>query len=114
MSRSNGSTAVYNRGMAAIKLHVFRTEMGDDGTHTCDYRGGGEHGAGENDQHRTILEKDPASEDEIAEVIELGPNLNAIFARLVASELGAAGNVASAFGLEGHGPIGLRIGVWDH
>lgn len=99
--------------MASIKLHVYRTRMGDDGTESCDYRGHGEHGAGENDQHRTILEKDPASESEIALALEKGPEVNKGFAMLDDLLPGASGNVASLLGLEGSGPIGLRLGVWD-
>lgn len=99
--------------MAAIKLHVFRTEMGDPGTESCDFRGQGELGAGENDQHRTITEKDPASEAEIALALERGPELNKGFAALNDLLPDATGNVASLLGLEGHGPVGLRVGVWD-
>lgn len=99
--------------MASIKLHVFRTEMGDSGTESCDYRGQGEHGAGENDQHRTVREIDPASESQIEMAIEMGPRINRAFADLVLLLPDYAGGVASVLGLEGHGPVGLRIGVWD-
>jgi len=100
--------------MVSIKLHVFRMDMGDSGTESCDYRGLGEHGAGENDQHRTVLERDPASEDEIAEVLEHGPAVNALFAKLLDAADDAAGGIATALRLEGSGPVGLRVGVWDH
>lgn len=99
--------------MAAIKLHVFRTQMGNPGTDACDFRGAGEHGAGENDQHRTVEEIDPASEELIADVLESGPTVNRLLQRLAANQPGHASNVATLLGLEGSGPVGLRIGVWD-
>lgn len=99
--------------MASIKLHVFRTEMGDDGTEQCDFRGEGEHGAGSNDQHRTIAEKDPASESEINGVLMKGPVANQAFKLLADGQPDLFANVADLLGLEGSGPISLRIGVWD-
>lgn len=98
----------------AIKLHVYRTEMGDDGTESCDYRGKGELGAGENDQHRTVEEIDPADQSEIDFVLEHGPEINKGFQALTSVFGGKAGNLATLLGLEGSGPVGLRIGVWDH
>jgi len=99
--------------MPSIKLHVYRTEMGDDGTESCDYRGKGEHGAGQNDQHRTIGEIDPATEDQIHDALEAGPAMNRQFAQMVMAQPSFAGAIASVLGLEGDGPVGLRLGVWD-
>ena len=99
--------------MASIKLHVFRTQMGDDGTENCDYRGGGEHGAGENDQHRTAMEIDPADESVINGILMKGPAANQAFKLLYSQQPDAFALIASALGLEGDGPIGLRLGVWD-
>lgn len=102
--------------MAAIKFHVFRTEMGDSGQENCDYRGAGELGAGENDQHRTIapLEVDPASDALILSTTEKGPDLNKLLAGLASEQPEWLDDVASALGLEGSGPVGIRVGVWDH
>ena len=87
--------------------------MGDSGETSCDYRGGGELGAGPNDQHRTIKEIDPASEEDIAKALSDGPAANAganVFENLLP---GWVDQVASILGLEGTGPVGLRVGVWD-
>lgn len=99
--------------MASIKLHVFRVEMGDDGTENCDYRGGGEHGAGEHDQHRTVTEIDPADESLINGILMKGAAVNQAMKLLYSQQPDAFALIASALGLEGDGPIGLRLGVWD-
>lgn len=99
--------------MPSIKLHVFRTEMGDDGTESCDFRGSGEHGAGESDQHRTVIERDPASESEINGVLMKGTAANQAIKLLTDGQPDLLADLASMLGLEGEGPIGLRIGVWD-
>lgn len=99
--------------MASIKLHVFRTELGDDGSESCDFRGSGEHGAGENDQHRTVVEKDPATPEEINAITMKGPSANQAFRLLVQDQPDIFGDLATMFGLEGSGPVGLRLGVWD-
>lgn len=99
--------------MAAIKLHVYRIEMGDSGTESCDYRGAGEHGAGENDQHRTVYELDPANESAINGALMKGPKINQMFGELASFLPNYADSIASLLGLEGHGPVGIRIGVWD-
>lgn len=84
--------------MAAIKVHAF---VGSNaGTESCDFRGDKFIGHEQGDEHRTIFEKDPATEAEIAAVLEYGPKLNALLDTLTPSE---------GFGIEG----GLRIGVWD-
>lgn len=100
--------------MPAIKLHVFRTELGDDGTESCDFRGAGELGAGANDQHRTVEEIDPATDEQVKFILENGPAANKVFAMMADSQHSFAGGVASLLGLEGTGSIGLRLGVWDH
>ena len=84
--------------MASIKIHAFVGS--DSGTESCDYRGDKFIGHEQGDEHRTLFEKDPATEEEIAAVLEMGPKLNALFDTLTPSE---------GFGIEG----GLRIGVWD-
>lgn len=101
--------------MPAIKFHVFRTEMGDSGTENCDYRGAGETGPGENDQHRTIpeLEIDPASDALIEIVRENGPSANKLFAAAAAQQPDWLDSAASLLGLEGTGPVGLRVGIFD-
>lgn len=99
--------------MAAIKLHLYRVNYGDDGQDNCDYRGNGEHGAGENDQHRTVYEIDPASEEEINEVLKHGPAVNMGLDALRELIPDFAEKIASLLGLEGDGPIGLRVGVWN-
>ena len=101
--------------MPAIKFHIYRTDMGDDGTENCDYRGSGEAGAGENDQHRTVpeLEIDPASDALIEIVRENGPSANKLFAAAASQQPDWLDSAASILGLEGDGPIGLRVGIWD-
>lgn len=99
--------------MPSIKLHVFRFEMGDHGTENCDFRGSGELGAGANDQHRTVLEDDPADDFAIQRVVEMGPGFNQMLNELCAKQPDGVQHLASALGLEGSGPVGLRLGVWD-
>lgn len=99
--------------MASIKIHVYRTEMGDNGTENCDYRGSGELGAGENDQHRTVVEVDPASESVINGILMKGPTVNQALKLITDNQPNAFAEVASVLGLEGDGPIGLRVGIWD-
>lgn len=99
--------------MASVKLHIYRTEMGDQGTASCDFRGAGELGAGENDQHRTVTEVDPANETLINGILMKGPAANQALKLISDQQPDALGHIASALGLEGSGPIGLRIGVWD-
>ncbi len=84
--------------MASIKLHVGI--FSDPGTESCDFRGDKFIGHEQGDEHRTVLEKDPATDAEIALVLEHGPVLNRILDTLVPAE---------SFGIEG----GARIGVWD-
>jgi len=84
--------------MASIKVHVGI--FSDNGAESCDFRGDKFIGHEQGDEHRTILEKDPATEAEIAAVLEYGPKLNALLDTLTPSE---------GFGIEG----GLRIGVWS-
>ena len=97
--------------MASIKLHVFRGT--DNGSDSCDYRGDKFIGHEQGDEHRTVLEIDPADELIVKDTLELGPDLNQLFSRLTASEPAELGVVATALGLAGSGPVGLRIGVWD-
>lgn len=101
--------------MASLKFHIFRTEMGDDGTVNCDYRGGGEQGPGANDQHRTIpeLEVDPAPDALIELVKENGPAANKLFAAAAKLQPDWLDSAASILGLEGEGPIGLRVCLMD-
>lgn len=99
--------------MASVKVHAYRINMGDHGTESCDYRGHGEHGAGENDQHRTIGEVDPANESMINGVLMKGPTANQALKLLVDEQPQLFGQIASLLGLEGDGPVGIRIGVWD-
>jgi hypothetical protein len=98
--------------MASIKIHAFR------GTHTgaedCDFRGDKFVGHEQGDEHRTLLEVDPAPDALVEAVLEVGAKLNALFGELTAAEPDALGTVASALGLDGEGPVGLRVGVWDN
>lgn len=86
--------------------------MGDNGFENVDYRGKGELGAGENDQHRTVLERDPAAPEAIEMVLEFGPELNALLEE-IDGDNDLYGNIADLLKLEGSGPVGLRVGVWD-
>lgn len=96
--------------MSSVKLHVFRGE--DDGTHSCDYRGDKFIGSPV-DEHRTVLEIDPANEATVTAVIAKGPELNALLKDLTDAQPDALGPIASALGLKGTGKVGLRLGVWD-
>lgn len=97
--------------MSSVKLHVFRGS--DNGTESCDYRGDKFIGAPQGDSHRTVAEIDPADEDLIKEVLETGPTTNRLFARIAELQPGFGGNLATLLGLEGSGPVGVRVGVWD-
>jgi hypothetical protein len=81
----------------AIKIHVYHGP--DNGAIDCDFRnpdGSEEATAATGDEHKTVFEIDPATDEEVALVLELGPKLNALFAK---------GNPVGGF-------AGLRIGVW--
>jgi hypothetical protein len=99
--------------MAAVKFHVFRGD--NNGSAGCDFRGEKFIGAEQGDHHRTIpqLEVDPASEDLISQVLTLGPSINALFDAICDKQPGQFGQLAGMLGLEGEGPVGIRVGVWD-
>lgn len=107
--------------MASIKVHVYRGA--DTGAESCDYRGDRFVGSLQDprnvrqvaDAHRTIpwLEIDPASEEQIEKVLQVGPAINASLAELIDIMPSFAAPLASTLGLEGSGPPALRIGVWD-
>lgn len=99
--------------MPSIKLHVYRKNFGDNGLISCDYRGEGELGAGKDDQHRTVVERDPATAQEIQGLLLEGPEINQRLDDLSTYLPDYASQIASVLGLEGDGPIGLRVGVWD-
>lgn len=98
--------------MASIKLHVYRGT--NKGTESCDFRGDKFIGHEQGDEHRTVLEIDPASPDLIEEVLSLGPSINALLGRLTENQPAALGPIATGLGLEGDGPVGLRLGTWDN
>lgn len=80
-----------------IKLHLFNGP--DKGTVDADFRnadGTEEETSATGDSHKTIWEIDPATEEQVAMVLEFGPALNQMF---------ASKNPVGDF-------AGLRIGVW--
>lgn len=88
--------------MASIKLHIF---VGDnDGSESCDFRGDNFIGSEQGDEHRTVAEIDPASEEQIGMALEFGPRLNQLLSRLIPAD-----PIEAIIGKE----AGLRIGVWD-
>lgn len=89
--------------MAAIKIHGFVGE--NDGTKSCDFRGDKFIGHEQGDEHRTIFEIDPASDEQLELVLEHGPEINELL-----SKMSAASAVHSLLGKS----AGLRIGVWDN
>jgi len=98
--------------MAAFKIHVYRGT--NAGTASCDFRGDNAIGHEQGDEHRTVIEQDPASEALIAETLVSGLAVNSLFDRLKAIEPDVFGKIASVLGLEGEGPVGLRVGIWDN
>lgn len=81
----------------AIKLHLFNGP--NNGSVSADFRNpdvSEKETAATGDHHKTIWEIDPASDEEVALVLEFGPALN----RLLAQR-----NPVGDYG-------GLRIGVW--
>jgi hypothetical protein len=103
--------------MASVKFQIFRTSDpagAPDPAVNWDYRGHGDQ-VGFADYHRTIpqLESDPASDEYLAEVVENGGALNKLLQSLVRHQPGWLGNLASILGLEGSGPIGLRVCIMD-
>jgi len=98
--------------MAALKIHVYRGT--NAGTESCDFRGDNFIGHEQGDEHRTVVEEDPASDALIAETLASGPAVNALFDRFKAVEPEVFGKIASVLGLEGEGPVGLRVGIWDN
>jgi hypothetical protein len=112
--------------MAAIKLHVFAGH--DDGSTECDFRKEKRIGKAQGDEHRTVLEIDPATDAQVALAMLHGPDLNAaedamlkFFAALVGDDekfkellKKSAAALHKALGGDGSATTcGLRIGVWD-
>lgn len=102
--------------MASIKLHIGK--FSNPGTESCDFRGDKFIGKEQGDHHSTVLEKDPASANEVELALQLGPKINAAFNDLK----GLTGDIGMlpAKGLEIFGQLRgeetgleLRIGVWD-
>ena len=81
----------------AIKLHIFNGP--NKGIVDADFRnadGTEEATAATGDNHKTIWEIDPATDEQVKLVLEFGPKLNELFA-----QKNPVGDFA-----------GLRIGVW--
>lgn len=98
--------------MASFKIHIYRGP--NDGTESCDFRGDNAIGSGQGDAHRTVIEVDPASDALIDETLLNGTSVNKLFNRLKETEPDMFGKLATALGLEGEGPVGLRAGIWDN
>lgn len=94
-------------------MHVYRGT--NAGTESCDFRGENYIGHAQGDEHATVpqLEIDPASDALIAKTLETGPKVNALFDEIKQVEPEAFGQLASLLGLDGEGPVGLRVGIWD-
>jgi hypothetical protein len=92
--------------MAAIKIHGY--EGTNDGTVSCDFRGENAIGHAQGDEHRTLFEIDPATPDEIEFVLNEGPKINKMLARMVPADAMKAIEV-----LSGGRKAGVRLGLWD-
>lgn len=86
--------------MPSIKLHVGI--FADNGQVNCDYRDR-PMGHAEGDEHRTVLELDPASDEEVAIALEIGPRFNAL-----ANKMLPGSGLAELTGKAAGG----RLGVW--
>lgn len=96
--------------LACIKLHFFVGK--NDGTGSCDFRGDKKIGSDQGDEHKTLLELDPADGDLVDTVLEIGPKINRVLAKMVATK--AVKTVLGAISKVTGGKIaGFRIGVWD-
>ena len=89
--------------MSAVKVHLVTGT--NHGTESCDFRGPLEIGHAQGDEHKTIFEVDPASEELVSKVLELGPQLNSILSEMSKS--------ADGIDLLGGKDLFLRLGVWD-
>lgn len=100
--------------MASFKIHVYRGT--NAGTESCDFRGDNFIGEAQGDHHRTIpqLEVDPASDELVSKTLELGPTMNALLDEIKEAQPDAFAGIATALGLGGDGPVGLRVGIWDN
>jgi hypothetical protein len=100
---------------SCIKIHVG--QFAEDGTENCDFRnpdGTERLGAEQGDHHKTIWEKDPASQEDVDWVLANGPILNRN-ARLLEEAIERLGLVPSgAAEILANLGLGtqLRIGVW--
>lgn len=94
--------------MAAIKLHAYTGP--NDGADSCDFRGDKFVGSAQGDEHATLFEVDPATDEQVELALSEGPNLNKL---LSAIGLGAAMPILHLTSGLGGGRAGLRIGVWD-
>ena len=98
--------------MAAIKIHMRRGDDSANGFESCDFRGDkAVHPPV--DHHSTIpqFEVDPATDEQIARCLAIGPELNRFLAEVFGKKLDdAVPDEVEA--LTGGGPY-PRIGVWD-
>lgn len=98
--------------MASIKLHARGGDDSANGFTDCDFRGDkAVHPPV--DRHKTLFERDPATDEQVALVLEHGPAFNRMLAEidfLPAQVLGLPiGEILGRVGAGEH----LRIGVWD-
>ena len=98
--------------MAAIKIHLRSGDDSANGFESCDFRGPlAVHPP--TDRHKTVLERDPATDEQVAKVLEHGPALNRLLAEIDLFPSKVAGiDVSELLGRAGAGEQ-LRIGVWD-
>lgn len=92
------------------RLHVYRGT--NPGTASCDFTGANYIGHDQGDEHRTVEEIDGVTPDLEAELTPVFLAANVAFETLKGVEPTFGGNVATLLGLEGTGPVGLRLGFW--
>lgn len=92
--------------MASLKLHaVIGT---NHGTESADFRGDNFIGHEQGDEHRTLAELDPATDEQVNEALVVFPILNQHLAQLGPLAL-ANGLVHDLTGKD----VFLRFGIWD-
>lgn len=97
--------------MASIKIHAAKPHFANDGSESCDFRGDKFIGHEQGDEHMTIFERQDPTDEQIALVLENGPEWNRMNGFLLAEMIPSSifGGVLAIANVK----PALRIGVWD-
>jgi hypothetical protein len=97
--------------MADGKIHAILGDTQDWGTESADFRNMADD-VFPGEQHRTIMEKENMTEDDIEWFNEAAPLFNEFMQEAKDRGFRFSGPVGQVLGMAGQ-PVGLRAGLWD-